>query len=309
MSSKKILITGVTGFIGKHVARHFKALNWEVIGIGTSSPENAPEALLIDYHHLVLPHQNFIEILKEHQPDLLVHCAGRSSVPFSMKAPEQDYQHGPSLTFFILEQMRLHSKNTKFVFLSSAAVYGNPENNPIEETHPLSPISPYGYHKWQSEIICKEFFEVYKIPTTILRVFSAYGAGLRRQVIWDICFKITFVEHFMLHGTGTESRDFIHALDIAQAIECITNKSPFEGDTYNIASGQETSIKNLANNLVTALGSSKKITFNQSSPKGMPINWKADITKLLNLGFNPTLPISKGLDSFANWFLADHSLK
>src|SRR5438552_189686 len=79
-------------------------------------------------------------------------------------------------------------------------------------------LSPYGYHKRQAELICEEFSRVYALPTAVARIFSAYGPGLRRQVVWDICEKALATGKLELRGTGAESRDFIHAADIARGL-------------------------------------------------------------------------------------------
>ena len=182
----RVLITGVAGFLGSAIARHFSQRGVLVYGIDRSSMENAPMTDLKSYLALTLPDSKFSSLLSEWQPQAVIHCAGRASVPQSMEDPASDYRDGPALTFYLLDSLRRFAPNCSFVFLSSAAVYGNPESLPVGEDQPPAPISIYGFHKWQSEILCAEFARIYNINVASARLFSAYGIGLRRQVIWTL---------------------------------------------------------------------------------------------------------------------------
>lgn len=302
---KTVLITGVAGFIGRYVARHFSRQGWQVIGIDNSSPENAPLADLKTYQRLQLPNPEFSNILKTYNPNALIHCAGRASVPLSVSDPTSDFYSNTLLTFNILDALRLNAPACKFIFLSSAAVYGNPSILPIAETHPTNPISPYGFHKLQSEQLCLEFAKIYSQPTASIRIFSAYGAGLRRQVMWDICQKAISQKSLILQGTGNESRDFIHALDIARAIEIVCDRAPIQGEVYNLGIGQEVTIAELANMLLKAMKSDIVPEFSGITAISNPLNWKADITKLQFLGFSPSISLDKGISVFTNWCMAE----
>jgi UDP-glucose 4-epimerase len=302
---KTVLITGVAGFIGRYVARHFSRQGWQVIGTDNSQPENAPLADLTKYQRLQLPKPEFDSLLQTYKPDALIHCAGRASVALSVSEPAPDFYSNTLLTFNILDSLRLNAPTCKFIFLSSAAVYGNPSKLPIAETHPTLPISPYGFHKLQSEQLCLEFAKIYSQPTASVRIFSAYGAGLRRQVMWDICQKAISQKSLILQGTGTESRDFIHALDIARAIEIICDRAPMQGEVYNLGSGQKVTIADLSAMLVNVLGLNNIPQFNGITAVGNPLNWQADISKLKSVGFTPTVKLEQGVNTFANWCRAE----
>ncbi len=302
---KTALITGVAGFIGRYVARHFSRQGWQVIGTDNSQPENAPLADLSKYQRLQLPNPEFNNLLQAHKPDALIHCAGRASVALSVSEPAPDFYSNTLLTFDLLEALRLYTPTCKFIFLSSAAVYGNPTKLPIAESYPTKPISPYGFHKLQSEQICLEFAKIYNQPTASIRIFSAYGAGLRRQVMWDICQKVISQKSLVLQGTGNESRDFVHALDIARAIEIICDRAPMQGEVYNLANGQEVTIAELAEMLLKDMKSDIVPEFNGASVIGNPLNWQADITKIQSLGFSPSISLGKGIAVFTNWCMAE----
>lgn len=305
MIEKVILVTGAAGFIGRYVVRHFMEQRWTVIGIDNSPPENAPLANLTIYHRLQLPNSKLKAILQETPPHVFIHCAGRASVGLSVKEPENDFYGNTVLTFELVNALRLHAPECRFILLSSAAVYGNPSSIPISESHVTAPISPYGFHKLQGEQICLEFTKLYQIPTASARIFSAYGPGLRRQVLWDICQKAISHDSVILQGSGGESRDLIHALDIAKALFTIANVAPMDGEAYNLASGREVTIAELALLVLEALEYKGKLEFDGKVPIGNPLNWKADVSKLQALGFTPSVILEQGVRTFASWCRAE----
>jgi len=303
--ASNILITGVAGFIGRYVARYFLELGWSVIGIDSSASENAPLASLAAYYTLRLPDSKLNEILQKHQPDVFIHCAGRAAVSLSMSEPTPDFYANTVVTYEVLNSLRLNAPHCRFICLSSAAVYGNPESLPISETQTPAPVSPYGFHKLQSEVLCREFTQVYGLATASVRIFSAYGPGLRRQVLWDICQKVITQKTLILQGTGQESRDFIHALDIAKAFRVIACDAPMQGEAYNLASGQEVTVRELATLVLNTLESNCTPQFDSVVPSGTPLNWQADVSKLGALGFSASVPLERGVKTFANWCLAE----
>jgi UDP-glucose 4-epimerase len=304
-ASPTILITGVSGFLGRYVARHFHRQSFTVIGTDNAPPENAPIGSLSSYHRMRLPDIQFGSLLQEVQPDILIHCAGRAAVALSVENPHSDFYSNTVVTFEILDAVRKYAPTCRTIFMSSAAVYGNPTALPIAESNAPSPVSPYGFHKLQSEQLCAEFSSIYNLKTASVRIFSAYGPGLRRQVIWDICQKAILQDALILQGTGEESRDFIHALDIAHAIDSITRHGEMTGEFYNLATGEEVKISSLVNLVLDSLEIEKQPEFNGVVPAGVPLNWRADILKLRSLGFEPTVRFERGIKTFAYWCRAE----
>lgn len=301
MTNKKILITGVGGFIGRQLARYFSQQGHIVCGLDRIHAENAPLSSLADYVQMELPSPGFGQFLQRWQPDAVLHSAGRASVPGAMEDPRSDYNDGPTLTFSLLDSIRDQRPDCAFVLLSSAAVYGDPESIPVDENAPARPISAYGFHKWQSEIICQEYAALWGMRTCSARIFSAYGPGLRRQVMWDITYKALTQPEIRLQGTGRESRDFIHTQDIAQGLDTIVKNASMQGEVYNLASGLETTIAELAATITGQLQTQAEIVFSGLLPTGTPKNWKADIGKISVLGYSPQVPLEKGVHAFVEW--------
>jgi UDP-glucose 4-epimerase len=300
-----VLVTGVSGFLGRYIARYFKEQGISVIGTDSGPQENAPLEYLEKYQRLQLPHPEFNSLLESYKPDFCIHCAGRASVALSMQDPEADFQASPMLTFSLLNSLRQYAPSCGFIFLSSAAVYGDPNSLPIEEDQKVFPVSPYGYHKFLCENLCQEFSKIYGIRSASLRIFSAYGPGLRRQVLWDIARKAMLQKELFLRGTGSESRDFIHALDIAKAVHLVTQKAPMQGEAYNLATGRETSIRELANLIIHYLDDQPSLVFDGTASPGDPLRWQANIDKLKNLGFTPEITLERGVKTFVHWCQAE----
>jgi len=302
---KRVLVTGATGFIGRVVTESFAGRGDQVFGIGTRPPENAPLPDLAGYWSLRLPAVGLAECVKTSRPDVCVHCAGRASVELSMSDPVEDFDTAVPVTFNILETLRRHAPSCQFILISSAAVYGNAPHLPISESQNPAPLSPYGFHKLICEHLCREFTAVYGLKTSAARIFSTYGPGLRRQVLWDICRKILRERALRLKGTGLESRDFIHVRDVGRAIALIADRAPGEGESYNLASGEETTIRHLAELALERLHVALSIEFDGVVPAGTPRNWRADIGLIKGLGYAPGLSLEEGVDTYLNWAKAE----
>jgi UDP-glucose 4-epimerase len=303
--TQTVLVTGAAGFIGRAVARYFANLGFRIVGVDRAAEENAGMGGIGGYYQMTLPDAKFGLLLDSCLPDFCIHCAGRASVALSVSDPAADFYAGPTVTFELLNAIRLHARECRVIFLSSAAVYGNPESLPITESHASKPVSPYGFHKFQSELICREFAEVYQLRTASLRIFSAYGAGLRRQVLWDICQKALSPGVIKLQGNGTESRDFVHVEDIARAINQVAANGDLSGEVYNVGSGSETSIAAIAKLIFRSLKVDRVCEFDGVVPPGTPLNWRADISRLQSLGFKPAVPLDDGVAAFAAWCKAE----
>jgi UDP-glucose 4-epimerase len=302
-----IFVTGCNGFLGRLLVSFYKQeMGQCCYGLGRASPENAPLFLLEKYSQDALPSPNVSKLIAELKPSLLIHAAGRSSVPLSVSNPLEDYQSGPPVVIQLLDSIRLHSPHTKFIFLSSAAVYGDPLVVPTGEDCPTMPISPYGYHKLQSELIVAEYASLYGIRATSVRIFSAYGPGLKKQFLWDFCNKaVAGRQHIELYGSGNETRDYIYGKDICRAINCIQQAAPLTGEQINICSGESVSISSLSRKLASALAVEIDISFSGSGLQGSPSFWQGQNTLLQSMGYVPSVGLEEGIVRYAQWYLAN----
>jgi len=201
----------------------------------------------------------------------------------------------------ILDAIKRYAPNCKFINLSSAAVYGNPKQLPISELDVCNPVSPYGIHKQMAEQICTEYATFFGLQICSARIFSAYGPGLKKQLLWDIYQKSKHSKSITLYGTGNESRDFIYVVDIISALELLITKARFVGDVFNIANGIEVSVRELAETILNHLDFKGDLIFNGEFRKGDPIHWRADISKLQATGYKYEIDIEQGVDKYIKW--------
>jgi UDP-glucose 4-epimerase len=311
MSRPTVLITGAGGFLGGHVARHLAAEGYEVVLWSGSRNADLPAAARV--YPVRLPDSSCEAILRREQPASLIHCAGTSRVDRSFTDPAADFRDNLLATECVLAGLAAQSPKTQFVFISSAAVYGNPARLPITEATGVGPISPYGFHKLMCELSCRKYHRLRGISIAILRVFSAYGPGLAKQVLWDIARKSRESGVISLDGTGDERRDFVHVADVAKivagvvagVVACRRGLTPplaaEDVTVLNVASGRSIAIRELAARFLTVLGRPRGVVFSGRVRSGSPERWEVDIAALERLGLAPRTPLEAGLGEYARW--------
>lgn len=291
-------MTGASGFIGHKVGAYFAEHGYDVIGWNRKSDIREFSILGVDMFNMI----KLQERLSECNPDIIIHCAGSADVGKSVQNPEVDYESNVTLTHNLLFAMhKLGMEKAKFIFLSSAGVYGNPKSLPITEDMPFNPLSPYAVHKVMCEELCRYFAINYGINVKVARIFSAYGAGLRKQIFWDMYNKYQNTKKFDMFGTGDESRDYIHVEDVVQALYllAITDSSEM---VFNIANGEEVTTREATELFAEKLGVGKDIIFfNGIVREGDPRNWRADISRIKALGYKKTVDMKQGLDEYVKW--------
>lgn len=289
-----VIVIGAGGVLGAAVHAGLEAEGHRVMGVGRSASQSRSRVKgpLVD---LALPHSDLMRHVADWQPDLCIHCAGPNSVPASVENPLADFNGTVPPLLSVLEALRRHSPHARLIYVSSAAVYGQPDLLPVHESAAIAPISPYGFHRWQAELLVREFRQLFGLRACAVRVFSAYGTTLRRQVVWDLCQRALRPGALRVTGTGHESRDFIHVDDVAQAIVLLAAQ-PTWSEVYNLGSGQETRIADLAHMIVARAGEGRTVQFSGEAIPGLPQRWCADTCAISALGFAPRVTLTQGLD-------------
>lgn len=292
----KILVIGSKGFIGSHLIHYFRSKYQHVFGCDVIFDENDP-----NYFCISPDSSDFLEIFRNNIFDVCINCSGAASVPDSIQHPWRDFQLNTINVFKQLEAIRQFGPECKYLNLSSAAVYGNPISLPIKESSDSNAISPYGMHKQQAENICKEFYQQFGIATCYLRIFSAYGEGLRKQLFWDLYQKTKQKSPILLFGSGNETRDFIYIKDLVSIIDLVVNNYTFDGSGINVANGEEITIKSAVETFYSNFQEKIAFEFNSATRKGDPNNWCADISILKNLGYVSNYNLEAGLKNVYTW--------
>ena len=278
------LLTGAGGFLAGYAARAFGAAGWSCVGIGRSDP-NGQARLYASFHLSDLEDSDRVAaLLERYQPAVVLHFAGPASVASSVSRPQADLRNHITPIGNVLEAIRLAGSGTRFLLVSSAAVYGNPRSLPVAEDAPARPVSPYGFHKLMQETLTDEYHSVFGIPAVKARLFSTFGEGLRRLAVWDIA-RRALGGDCTVHGTGEEIRDYLHAQTVGEALLTIAANASFGGEAINVASGRGTTVRQLAERIFETLGINEHPRFSGVAPREKPTAWVADVGRLASLGF------------------------
>ncbi|AFK23239.1 UDP-glucose 4-epimerase [Pyrococcus sp. ST04] len=243
------------------------------------------------------------EIIRE--ADYVFHEAAQISVEESIRDPIFTEEVNVIGTLNILNA--LSEGNGKMIFASSAAVYGNNQNLPLREDEPPNPISPYGVSKVAGEYYCKVFHETYGVPVVILRYFNVFGprqSSAYAGVISIFIKRALEGKPLVIFGDGKQTRDFIFVKDVVKANILVAEKKRAEGEVFNVATGRETTILELALKIIDLTSSSSSIVFGPPRPGDIRRSL-ADISKLRSLGFSPEYSLEDGLAETFKWFKSE----
>lgn len=303
---KFVWVTGAHGFLGRHLCRHLSKNGFRVAGIGHghwATGETSDWGVTTwEFSDIHLP---ALEGLagKTSKPDAIFHMAGSSSVPMSVRNPYLDFQRTVGTTLDVLEYIRLKSPQTKFIYPSSAAVYGSVEKVKLHENSPLNPISPYGSHKNIAEILCQSYSSQFGIAFSIIRFFSLYGSGLKKQLLWDLCCKSeTSKGEIPLYGTGEEVRDWLHVDDAVELLWLASENTSTDAYPVNGGTGIGTTVREIAEEIGKCFGTDRNIVFNNIIREGDPRFYLADISRAKSWGWGPRRELRDGIREYVRWF-------
>jgi UDP-glucose 4-epimerase len=302
MLSERALVTGAHGFIGRHIAQRLGAGGTRVVGIGhgTWSRDEWRRWGIEAWHASDVTLDALTTYADD--PDVIVLCAGGSSVGYSVAHPYQDFRRTVETTAAALEYARLHARGARIVLLSSAGVYGIAPPHALRESDPVAPASPYGLHKHLAESMCRFHARQYGLNIAILRLFSVYGPGLRKQLLWDACIRATRNDT-AFSGTGDESRDWLHVHDAATLVESAAAQASGECPVANGGCGVSTTVREVLTALYSSLGRNDTPRFSGTARAGDPAHYLADISTAQSWGWAPTVAWRDGVGEYARWYL------
>jgi len=274
-SADAVIVTGASGFIGGAIGRAFQQQGFAVTGVARKPVAGCGFPVRVaDYAA-----DSIAALVAEVRPAALVHAAGTASVGASITDPAQDYAGSVQLFWQVLEGVRRSGLRPRVAFISSAAVYGQPETLPIAEDAQFRPISPYGHHKVMCETLAAEYASCFGVPALVLRAFSVFGAGQRRLLVWDLFRKFRDDAEVVLDGTGEEARDYVHVEDLAAHSAELLRALREINEVVNIGSTHSVTVHDLARLVGRLLGSSKPVAFTGRQRGGDPKEWRADMSR------------------------------
>ena len=302
----KAWVTGGAGFLGSHVAEALVGAGHDVTVVddfSTGMAENLT-GLAVRVERRSLQDPAVEELLGIERPEAIFHLAGDALVARSVADPRTDCERNLLATLALLEAVRRASPESRILFASTGAVYGDCAERPFSETDGVWPISPYAVAKLAAERYCFAFAHTYGLRTCSLRLFSVYGPRQSKQVVYDLIRKIhANPNEVALFGDGTQERDFSHANNIVDAFLLAARKAEFQGEVFNVAGDEIVSIRGLAEMLCETMGASPRLLFTGQRRPGDSQRWVANTARLRGLGYRPRVNLRDGLRDTVAWYL------
>lgn len=245
---KKVLITGIEGFVGQYLADYLTNLNYQISGLFFAEPEKKIGKL---YYCDIRDYPSLLKILKENKPEAIFHLAAQSSVSQAEKNLTETFTINTQGTLNIIEALRTAGIKTRMIYISSCEVYGLTANSThqLTELSRTNPVSFYALSKLMAEQICQYYYKQYKLETVILRPFSHTGPGQNENFIFPkIARRIAEIEYGIGDANITVGnldvvRDYTDISDIIKAYYQAFEKCE-AGEIYNITTGKSYSIRN-----------------------------------------------------------------
>lgn len=302
----EILITGGAGFIGSHILAQLQGRrDMDVVvfdNLSSGFKEHVPAGMeLVEGD--VCDEAAVDALFADHHFDAVIHLAAQTMVPFSVDHPVEDCQINLEGVLHVLEACRTHGTG-HILFSSSAAVYGDNLHIPLKETERLVPTSPYGITKMTTEHYLRVYHELYGMDATVFRFANVYGERQGEKgeggVVSIFCKLLSQRQGITVFGDGNQTRDFVYAGDIAQAI---IRALPLKGcHTMNVSTGQETSINDLIRSFEKAVGYTVPVQYTAPRTGDILRSVLSNEALKRDLGFVPAMDLEEGIRRTYDWY-------
>lgn len=292
---KHAIVTGAAGFIGKPLVSSLIKNGVCVLAVDKNPLDiKGFKSLKIDISKAGAL-DNYV-----HEDTVIFHLAAKASVQGSVIDPASDFRNTCYGVFQILETAK--KAKCKVIFPSTASIFDPTNTLPVSEQSFVRPSSPYGAAKVAGEAYCFVYHRCYGVDVRIARMFSVFGYGMNRFAIHDIIRKIQKNNKCItLLGNGKQIRDYLYIDDVVEGLKLIASNGK-AGEDYNLASGKGISILNLAKTTASLMGYPNiEIKTSGKSFIGDVPMWFGDISKIKDIGFEPTVELVDGLKRTINW--------
>lgn len=302
----KVLITGGAGFIGSHILAQLQGRrDMDVVvfdNLSSGSKEHVPAGMeLVEGD--VCDEAAVDALFADHHFDAVIHLAAQTMVPTSVEQPVLDCRINLEGVLHVLEACRVHGTR-HILFSSSAAVYGDNLHIPLKETERLVPTSPYGITKMTTEHYLRVYHELYGMDATVFRFANVYGERQGEKgeggVVSIFCKLLSQRQGITVFGDGNQTRDFVYAGDIAQAIIRALSLKGYH--TMNVSTGQETSINDLIRSFEKAVGYTVPVQYTAPRTGDILRSVLSNETLKRDLGFVPAMNLEEGIRRTYDWY-------
>lgn len=309
---ENILITGGAGFIGSHLTDALLAKGYSVVivdDLSTGSLDNLPlknEQLTV-YERTITDREFIDELFDKYSFNYIFHYAAVASVQKSVEEPAATHAVNFDSTLGLLEAARKLPSLKRFVFVSSAAVYGDKPTLPCSEEDCVNPISPYGVDKYASERYVLNAASLYGVPGTAMRYFNVYGARQNPSSpysgvlsIFTDEFSVSKSPKLTIFGDGKQTRDFIYIKDVIKANLLLMEDERGIGKVFNVGTGCESSLIEIIAALEEVFGKSAEVQY-EVERKGDIKRSFANIDRIRSIGFKVDYRMEEGLKEYRDW--------
>ena len=295
----RFLITGAAGFLGSALANRLVDEGHTVRALDDLST-GSPDVLRSDVFLTrgdINDRPKLWTLLQD--VDCVYHLAARVSVPESVLYPREYNLVNVGGTVTLMEAMRDVGVR-RVVFISSGTVYGDQKDQPLSESLHPNPRSPYAVSKVAAEYYVRSIGLLWGIESICLRVFNAYGPGqhlppVHAPIIPYFLRQAWNQGTLVLHGDGSQTRDYVYVDDVVQAAVSAASAPDINQLIINVGSGIETSVQELARQVIKVTGGSPEVIYNPRNEGGVR-RMCADLTLAQQyLGYRPTVPLTDGL--------------
>ena len=314
--SKMILVTGAAGYIGGETVLRLKDAGYSVIGVDTVPAPDHLRSMADRFYQEDFSSKYGLELLDKFAPVAVIHCAGSSLVGPSLGRPADYYNNNFVKTKHLLDYIVDHKLNTRVIFSSSAACYGEPVMVPCSEVDPCEPISPYGQSKLMIEWMLRSYRRAYNLDFVAFRYFNACGADSQGRhgqrpgathIIARVLEAMRDNREFVLNGDdyptddGTCVRDYVHVEDIADAhIRSIDSSIP--SDVYNLGTKMGASNRQIIAAAERITGREAKVSIGPRR-EGDPALLTASPDKWISVGGNAArFSLDDMIQHVWNWY-------
>lgn len=296
---KKVIVTGSNGFLGRALINKLTGLHIPVLAIDRTPHTNSPIRANLEYLVGNLSQKGFLDQHLD-ETTTVFHLAANANVMQSVENPRDDFESSFQSYFEVLESVR--SKGGRIIFPSTASIFDQSNSLPVHEKSFTKPSSPYGAAKLAAEAYSFAYARSYNLDVRIARLFSVYGEGMTRFLIFDLVQRILKnPDELMIYGDGTQVRDYLHIDDAINGLILIAQQGE-AGEDYNLASGIPTAIMDLAHMITQIMDRSHlRIKPRGDSRNSEVAKWYADITKIKKIGFSPEVSLEAGLKKTILW--------